>query len=314
MDRDRPGVGRGLHARDRRPRRLAPGPRSGPGAGSPPPDAAYSRRPRSSWTVRVLLAGVALLADSVQRDLRRRGRAVPGIDRVRVGEVHGRPRGTASRARSAAAGGPHAGEGVGDTQARDAEARPRCVRAGTGCSCAPTRSRKPRPQVKGPGPGIGLAFGAPGTLPRRATALIQSPGFRQAAAEPDSRAREGEAGQSRRRPPRRQQATRVGADGRGCGLAPGQLEPERLPADLGAADPLHDALRLALGHLDEREPLEHANVAHRLAIEAGGGGDRVDDVRGLEPGGPAAGDDQLAQPAPSPLARRAAWSGGAAWA
>ena len=49
-------------------------------------------------------------------------------------------------------------------------------------------------------------------------------------------------------------------------------------------DALDDALCLDLGHLDEGEPLEHSDVAHRLAVEAGRGGDRVDDVGRLESG------------------------------
>ena len=49
------------------------------------------------------------------------------------------------------------------------------------------------------------------------------------------------------------------------------LEAQRVAVDLGAADLLDDALGVVGRHVEEGEPLEHADVADRLAVEAGGG-------------------------------------------
>src|SRR5579875_160895 len=75
--------------------------------------------------------------------------------------------------------------------------------------------------------------------------------------------------------------------------AASELEPQRVTANVGAAGLTHDALGLGARDLGEGEALEHPDVANRLAIERGGRGDRVDDVRWLQAGGPSTGDDQL---------------------
>ena len=67
------------------------------------------------------------------------------------------------------------------------------------------------------------------------------------------------------------------------------------PAHLVAGDLVDHPLGLGGRHLEQREALEHADVAHRLAVEAGGGGDRADHVGGLEALAPAGADDQLDQ-------------------
>src|SRR3954469_11469406 len=70
---------------------------------------------------------------------------------------------------------------------------------------------------------------------------------------------------------------------------------ERQPATVhgGAADRLDDPLRLGGRDLDEREALEHADVADGLAVEAAAGGDRGDQLAGLQAGGAARVGDQL---------------------
>src|SRR5580704_917526 len=77
-------------------------------------------------------------------------------------------------------------------------------------------------------------------------------------------------------------------------LRRGRLEPHELAEQLGAADAIDDPVDVLLWHLEQREPLEHAHVPDVLAVEPGRGGDRVDDVRGLETGGPPQRDDHLA--------------------
>ncbi len=74
---------------------------------------------------------------------------------------------------------------------------------------------------------------------------------------------------------------------------PRSFELQGMTAHLGALDLLDDALGFIRRYLDECKPLEHPHVAHRLAVQSGGGSDRVDDVGRLQPGRPPARDDQL---------------------
>ena len=51
----------------------------------------------------------------------------------------------------------------------------------------------------------------------------------------------------------------------------------------------------AIGDVEQDEPVEHPYITDRLAVDAGGCRDRVDDVRRLKPVGTAPGHDQPAQ-------------------
>src|SRR5829696_5532101 len=70
-----------------------------------------------------------------------------------------------------------------------------------------------------------------------------------------------------------------------------ELEAQGVAPDVGAVDRVGDAGGLVGGHLEQHEALQQADVADRLAVQAGGrhGGDQV---RLREPGGAAAGGDQ----------------------
>src|SRR5256885_15285311 len=52
-----------------------------------------------------------------------------------------------------------------------------------------------------------------------------------------------------------------------------RLESQQVAADLTSPGQLDHSLRLRLGHLDHGEPLEDADVANRLTVQMGGGGD-----------------------------------------
>ena len=75
--------------------------------------------------------------------------------------------------------------------------------------------------------------------------------------------------------------------------APRWFESQGVAAYVGAVDRPRDALGVLRGYLEQREALEQADVTDRLAVEAGSGRHGVDDVGLGEPGGAAAGGDQL---------------------
>src|SRR4051812_32732243 len=79
------------------------------------------------------------------------------------------------------------------------------------------------------------------------------------------------------------------------GSGSGGLDPQDVPVDVGAVNGLRDPQRLRRRDLEQREALEHADVAHGLAVEAGARGDRVDQVLLGHAGGAAAAGDQRAE-------------------